>query len=158
MLGQPKQMRNLTKSPAILNYCNCWICKGCTRFNRCHGLPSQSCNYSHDYLLAKGNHPSKAVSRPSVALHCRERWRPVEKTAWSHRMAACVPCPYQLSTLGRQFSRWKALKSARDVAISHRIENMGKPVDEYRYYISSAELTPEQSSVSAVRGHWAIGK
>ena len=26
---------------------------------------------------------------------------------------------------------------------------------EYRYYISSAELTPEQFS-SAVRGHWAI--
>ena len=26
---------------------------------------------------------------------------------------------------------------------------------EYRYYISSAELTPEQFA-SAVRGHWAI--
>ena len=56
--------------------------------------------------------------------------------------------------LSEQFPEWKALKSV-GVAISYRIENMEKFSMEYRYYISSAELTPEQFA-SAVRGHWAI--
>ena len=56
--------------------------------------------------------------------------------------------------LAEQFPEWKALKSI-GVAISYRLENMKKLSMEYRYYISSAELTPEQFS-SAVRGHWAI--
>lgn len=56
--------------------------------------------------------------------------------------------------LAEQFPEWKNLKSV-GVAISYRIEKMKKISMEYRYYISSAELTPEQFS-SAVRGHWAI--
>lgn len=56
--------------------------------------------------------------------------------------------------LAEQFPEWKELASI-GVAISYRIENMNKYSIEYRYYISSAELTPEQFS-SAARGHWAI--
>ena len=61
---------------------------------------------------------------------------------------------YQPEHYQSNFRVESALKSV-GVAISYRIENMEKFSMEYRYYISSAELTPEQFA-SAVRGHWAI--
>ena len=56
--------------------------------------------------------------------------------------------------LSEQFQELKALKSV-GVAISYRIENIEKISMEHRYYISSAELTPEQFA-SALQWHWAI--
>ena len=52
------------------------------------------------------------------------------------------------------FSRWKDLKSIIMVEKFHFIK--GKKLDlEYRYYISSKELTAEQAA-SAIRDHWGI--
>ncbi|TKY80181.1 ISAs1 family transposase, partial [Pectobacterium polonicum] len=53
-----------------------------------------------------------------------------------------------------RFPEWKELKSI-GVAISYRIEKNEELSMEYRYYISSSTLTPEQFAVG-VRGHWAI--
>lgn len=49
---------------------------------------------------------------------------------------------------------WRNLKSI-GVAIGYRQIKGSKPSLDYRYYISSAELTDARFS-SAVRGHWAI--
>jgi predicted transposase YbfD/YdcC len=49
---------------------------------------------------------------------------------------------------------WEGLESI-GVAIGYRQIKGGKPSLDYRYYISSAELT-ENSFAKAVRGHWQI--
>ncbi|HIF9216284.1 TPA: ISAs1 family transposase [Photobacterium damselae] len=56
--------------------------------------------------------------------------------------------------LAQQFPDWKGLTSI-GVAIGYRIDKSGKESLEYRYYISSAELSKERFS-AAVRGHWGI--
>jgi predicted transposase YbfD/YdcC len=58
------------------------------------------------------------------------------------------------AALAEQFPEWGNLESI-GAEISYRIENMKKISMEYRYYISSSALSPEQFA-SAVRGHWAI--
>ena len=111
-----------------------------------------------DYLLAvKGNQPTlhnavRAALGESTKKPLSEETFSVEKEHGriDGREYHVLPA----GALSEQFPEWKALKSV-GVAISYRIENMKKFSMEYRYYISSAELTPEQFS-SAVRGHWAI--
>ena len=111
-----------------------------------------------DYLLAvKGNQPTlhhavRAALVESTKKPLSEETFSVEKEHGriDGREYHVLPA----GALAEQFPEWKALKSI-GVAISYRIENMKKFSMEYRYYISSAELTPEQFS-SAVRGHWAI--
>ena len=111
-----------------------------------------------DYLLAvKGNQPTlhhavRAALVESTKKPLSEETFSVEKEHGriDGREYHVLPA----GALAEQFPEWKALKSI-GVAISYRIENMEKFSMEYRYYISSAELTPEQFS-SAVRGHWAI--
>ncbi|USD64186.1 ISAs1 family transposase [Vibrio sp. SCSIO 43136] len=56
--------------------------------------------------------------------------------------------------LAKQFPEWKGLKSI-GFALSCRVDNKGKSSFEYRYYISSAELTNTEFA-AAVRGHWGI--
>lgn len=56
--------------------------------------------------------------------------------------------------LAQQFPDWKGLTSI-GVAIGYRIDKSGKESLEYRYYISSAELSKERFA-AAVRGHWSI--
>jgi predicted transposase YbfD/YdcC len=111
-----------------------------------------------DYLLAvKGNQPTlhDAVRRALAELTKKplnEQTLSIEKEHGriDGREYHVLPA----SVLAEQFPKWTSLKSI-GVAISYRIENREKISMEYRYYISSAELTPEQFS-SAVRGHWAI--
>lgn len=111
-----------------------------------------------DYLLAvKGNQPTlhDAVRTALAELTKKplnEQTLSVEKAHGriDGREYHVLPA----GALAEQFPKWKSLKSI-GVAISYRIENRGKISMEYRYYISSAELTPEQFA-SAVRGHWAI--
>ncbi|MGU5727256.1 ISAs1-like element ISAeme1 family transposase, partial [Aeromonas caviae] len=111
-----------------------------------------------DYLLAvKGNQPTlhnavRAALGESTKKPLSEETFSVEKEHGriDGREYHVLPA----GALSEQFPEWKALKSV-GVAISYRIENMKKFSMEYRYYISSAELTPEQFA-SAVRGHWAI--
>ena len=111
-----------------------------------------------DYLLAvKGNQPTlhnavQAALEKSTKKPLSEGILSVEKNHGriDGREYHVLPA----GALAEQFPEWKALTSI-GVAISYRIENMKKFSMEYRYYISSAELTPEQFS-SAVRGHWSI--
>ena len=111
-----------------------------------------------NYLLAvKGNQPTlhnavRAALAESTQRPLSEETLSIEKMHGriDGREYHVLPA----GALSEQFPEWKALKSV-GVAISYRIENMKKFSMEYRYYISSAELTPEQFA-SAVRGHWAI--
>jgi predicted transposase YbfD/YdcC len=111
-----------------------------------------------NYLLAvKGNQPTlhnavRAALAESTQRPLSEETLSIEKMHGriDGREYHVLPA----GALAEQFPEWKALKSI-GVAISYRIENMEKFSMEYRYYISSAELTPEQFA-SAVRGHWAI--
>lgn len=57
--------------------------------------------------------------------------------------------------LAQEFPEWKGLKTL-GVAIAYRLDKKaGKQSLEYRYYISSAELSRDRFS-AAVRGHWGI--
>ena len=111
-----------------------------------------------NYLLAvKGNQPTlhnavRAALAESTQRPLSEETLSIEKMHGriDGREYHVLPA----GALSEQFPEWKALKTV-GVAISYRIENMKKFSMEYRYYISSGELTPEQFA-SAVRGHWAI--
>ncbi len=111
-----------------------------------------------DYLLAvKGNQPSlhNAV-REALAESTK---KPLSKETLSiekehGRIDGREYHVLPAGVLAEQFPEWKNLKSV-GVAISYRTEKNREISMEYRYYISSAELTPEQFA-SAVRGHWAI--
>ena len=111
-----------------------------------------------NYLLAvKGNQPTlhnavRAALAESTQKPLSEETLSIEKMHGriDGREYHVLPA----GALSEQFPEWKSLKTV-GVAISYRIENMEKFSMEYRYYISSAELTPEQFA-SAVRGHWAI--
>ena len=61
---------------------------------------------------------------------------------------------FNSDTLSKTFPQWKGLKTI-GIAISYRLETSGKESLDYRYYISSAELTEEQFA-GAVRNHWGI--
>nr|WP_234932838.1 ISAs1 family transposase [Aeromonas caviae] len=122
------------------------------------GIASTIVKGGGDYLLAvKGNQPTlhnavRAALAESTKKPLSEETLSVEKEHGriDGREYHVLPA----GALSEQFPEWKSLKTV-GVAISYRIENMEKFSMEYRYYISSAELTPEQFA-SAVRGHWAI--
>ena len=121
-------------------------------------IASTIVNGGGDYLLAvKGNQPTlhhavRAALVESTKTPLSEETFSIEKAHGriDGREYHVLPA----GALAEQFPEWKELTSI-GVAISYRIENMKKFSMEYRYYISSAELTAEQFS-SAVRGHWAI--
>ena len=111
-----------------------------------------------DYLLAvKGNQPSLHSAVRAALVESMNKPLTEETVSIEKQHGRIDGREYHVlpaGALAEQFPEWKNLKSV-GVAISYRIEKMKKISMEYRYYISSAELTPEQFS-SAVRGHWAI--
>ncbi|PSW23121.1 ISAs1 family transposase [Photobacterium phosphoreum] len=109
-----------------------------------------------DYLLAVKSNQGKlriavekafAAERASVANNIT-----FEKGHGRIESRQCHVCGSD--KLEGNFSRWKDLKSIIMVEKFHFIK--GKKLDlEYRYYISSKELTAEQAA-SAIREHWGI--
>jgi len=59
---------------------------------------------------------------------------------------------FNSDSLSKTFPQWKGLKTI-GIAMSYRLEKSGKESLDYRYYISSAELTEERFA-GAVRNHW----
>lgn len=159
LLGRFRRSTHLTAIPELLTILDV---KGCLVSIDAMGcqtaIASNIVKGGGDYLLAvKGNQPTlhnavQAALEASTKKPLSEDTLSVEKKHGriDGREYHVLPA----GALAEQFPEWKALKSI-GVAISYRIENMKKLSMEYRYYISSAELTPEQFS-SAVRGHWAI--
>ncbi|GAB3223940.1 ISAs1 family transposase [Pseudaeromonas pectinilytica] len=111
-----------------------------------------------NYLLAvKGNQPTLHNAVRAALAESTQRPLSEETLSIEEMHGRIDGREYHVlpaGALSEQFPEWKALNTV-GVAISYRIENMEKFSMEYRYYISSAELTPEQFA-SAVRGHWAI--
>ena len=108
------------------------------------GIASTIVKGGGDYLLAvKGNlhNAVRAALAESTKKPLSEETLSVEKEHGriDGREYHVLPA----GALSEQFPEWKSLKTV-GVAISYRIENMEKFSMEYRYYISSAELTPEQ--------------
>jgi predicted transposase YbfD/YdcC len=107
-----------------------------------------------DYLLAvKGNQgklyeavQSQLKRHIDAPIACLEKGRGRSEA----RAYAVLPA----TELAREFTGWLGLKTI-GVAMSYRQTNTGKDSLEYRYYISSAELTKAQFA-DAVRGHWGI--
>jgi predicted transposase YbfD/YdcC len=107
-----------------------------------------------DYLLAvKGNQEnlSKAV-RKMLSEHCNVDNVSIEQGHGRKEARKYHILP--AGALADDFPQWEGLKTI-GVAIGYRIEKSGKESLDYRYYISSAELTEERFA-NAVRGHWGI--
>ena len=111
-----------------------------------------------DYLLAvKGNQPTLHNAVHAALVESTKTPLSEETLSIEQEHGRIDGHEYHVlpaGVLAEQYPEWKALKSI-GVAIFYRIESMKKFSMEYRYYISSAEVTPEQFA-SAVRGHWAI--
>ena len=76
----------------------------------------------------------------------------IEKNRSRLEARACkVLCAKEVA---KKFPDWPKLKTV-GVSMGYRQEKGKEPSLEYRYYISSAELTEEQFS-EAVRAHWAV--
>ncbi len=119
------------------------------------GIASQIIEQGGDYLLAvKGNQESleKAVQKalaPAIKkrLECKiEQGHGRIEGREYHVMPA--------EAIAAELPAWQGLKTI-GVAIGYRVDSAGKESLDYRYYISSAELTPERFA-EAVRGHWEI--
>ena len=111
-------------------------------------------NKEADYLLAvKGNQETlyKAVQAQLTSvlddpIVCIEKGRGRKEA----RAYAVLPA----TELAEEFAHWPRLKTL-GVAMGYRLAANGKESLEYRYYISSAELSKAQFA-DAVRGHWGI--
>lgn len=111
-----------------------------------------------DYLLAvKGNQGKLAKAVRAAFEPCQQA--PLDKEKWQterhHGRIESRTC-HVLSAkeLDGDFSSWQNLKSI--VMVENFRATKGKaPELEYRYYISSKELTPEQAG-QAIRAHWGI--
>lgn len=111
-----------------------------------------------DYLLAvKGNQETlyravkKALSAQVSAVSHAEN---ITIEQGHGRIEAREYHVLPAQALSQQFPEWKNLKTV-GVAIGYRIDNKGKESLDYRYYISSAELSTDKFA-AAVRGHWGI--
>lgn len=118
-------------------------------------IASQIVEQGGDYLLAvKGNQENlaKAVQKALSTLTQEVPQCVIEREHGrvEAREYHVLPVP----TLAAEFPDWEGLKSI-GVAIGYRLDSAGKESLDYRYYISSAELTPERFA-DAVRGHWEI--
>ncbi|GHY54050.1 transposase [Vibrio cholerae] len=112
-------------------------------------------NKGGDYLLElKGNQGKlSAAVQAAFAPHHRD---PIEKNTYhiekqKSRVEAGTCHVLKACELEGDFSTWSRLSSIVMVEAAK-----GKaPVLEYRYYISSADLTPEQAG-NAIRAQWGI--
>jgi predicted transposase YbfD/YdcC len=111
-----------------------------------------------DYLLAvKDNQQSLANAVQEVLSETINRkLEPGQLTIEQghSRIEARQYCVLDAKGVAKAYPDWKNIKSI-GVAIGYRQIKGCKPSLDYRYYISSAELT-EKSLASAVRGHWLI--
>lgn len=111
-----------------------------------------------DYLLAvKNNQESLANSvKKALSEMVNRKLEPGQlKIDQAHgRIEARQYCVFDAKEVAKAHPEWESLKSI-GVAIGYRQVKGGKPSLDYRYYISSAELT-ESSFAKAVRGHWLI--
>ncbi|WP_351123220.1 ISAs1 family transposase [Shewanella sp. T24-MNA-CIBAN-0130] len=109
-----------------------------------------------DYLLAVKSNQGK-LREAIVKAFAFQRANNTDKSVieHGHGRTECRQC-YVIDSknLLGDFSKWKELKNIVMVE-SCRLEK-GKPIElEYRYYISSKELSAEQAAI-AVREHWGI--
>ena len=111
-----------------------------------------------DYLLAvKGNQGKLAAAlQAAFAPHRRA---PIDTSACQiekqkSRVEARTYHVLSANELVGDFSIWRELTSIVMVE-SYRAAKGKEPELEYRYYISSAELTPEKAG-DAIRAHWGI--
>jgi predicted transposase YbfD/YdcC len=111
-----------------------------------------------DYLLAvKDNQQSLANSvQKALSETINRKLEPGQLTIeQGHgRIEARQYCVLDAKDVAKAHPDWKNLKSI-GVAIGYRQIKGRQPSLDYRYYISSAELT-EKSFADAVRGHWLI--
>lgn len=118
-------------------------------------IAKQIVDQGGDYLLAvKGNQKNlaKAVQQKLIPL---TRQSPVCDIERGHgRIEAREYHVMSADELTADFPDWKGLKTI-GVAIGYRVDSAGQESLDYRYYISSAELTPD-CLANAVRGHWEI--
>jgi len=111
-----------------------------------------------DYLLAvKGNQGKLAAA--VQAAFAPYRRAPVDEATCQiekqkGRVQARTCHVLNASELEGDFSAWSSLTSIVMVE-NYRATKGKEPELEYRYYISSAELTPEQAG-NAIRAHWGI--
>lgn len=115
-------------------------------------------NQGGDYLLAlKGNQGklSKAVQSAFNQLRSEQSEKHEQQTEVHHgRIESRSSHVLSVDALEGDFSRWRGLKTIAMVESFRTVK--GKPASlEYRYYISSKEMTAEQLA-KAVREHWAI--
>jgi predicted transposase YbfD/YdcC len=111
-----------------------------------------------DYLLAVKGNQSKLAKAVHQAFNTHRISTPDAvrlNTELKHgRVESRISHVLSADVLDGDFSRWSNLKTITMVE-SYRTEK-GKAIQlEYRYYISSKEMTAEQVSV-AVRAHWGI--
>jgi len=111
-----------------------------------------------DYLLSvKGNQGNlhKAVKKALAEKISPPALREETQIEQGHgRIEARQYFVMSADELSQQFPGWENLKTV-GVAIGYRQEKDKLATLEYRYYISSAELT-EASLAEAVRSHWSI--
>lgn len=110
-----------------------------------------------DYLLAvKGNQKQlhSAVKEAMWPLCAAEKTGNVVVEKGHGRIGIREYHVLPADNLAAQFPEWKCLKTL-GAAISYRLDKSGKESLEYRYYISSAELTVDRFA-GAVRDHWRI--
>lgn len=109
-----------------------------------------------DYLLAVKNNQGKLRKALEHAFSKQRSAKPDDINLEKGHGRYEVRQSHVLSSdaLEGDFSRWKGLKSV--VMIENMRYQKGKVLEiDYRYYISSKELTAEQAA-SAVREHWGI--
>ena len=114
-------------------------------------------NKQADYLLAvKGN--QELLHREIQEQFSDFRSNPekgnlqMEKNRSRLEARACKVLPAK--EVAKKFPNWPKLKTI-GVSMGYRQEKGKEPSLEYRYYISSAELT-EEKFAEAVRAHWAV--
>lgn len=120
-------------------------------------IASAIVNQGGDYLLAvKGNQGklAKAVQSAFSSIRSEPLEQPLETERHHGRIESRTCHVLSANTLEGDFSRWRGLKTI--AMVTNFRKEKGKPVGlEYRYYISSKEMTAEQVA-RAVREHWAI--
>lgn len=108
-----------------------------------------------DYLLAvKGNQESLAKAVREALSSATKQSPKIDIEAGHGRAEAREYHVLSAKEIAADFPAWAGLKTI-GVAIGYRVDSNGKESLDYRYYISSADLTPERFA-DAVRGHWEI--
>ena len=110
-----------------------------------------------DYLLAvKGNqellHKEIQAQFSQFRSNAKTENLLVEKNRSRLEARACKVL--SAKEIAKNFPDWPKLKTI-GISMGYRQEKGKEPSLEYRYYISSAELTEEKFS-EAVRAHWAV--